>query len=289
VATVSGYQYHPAGTDVFSPNAIASALHTALLLAGWTCEYLDADAIGTGTLEAPAWDKTPTTNQTVGVAVYRMPANGSLTRWYVRPEVGWFAASTRTAFRTLTVGTAHSGSGVLTGGNASSPLAATSTTITTSGYGWALNASENGFYIGSTSSPWMYCERVRSPGEVVEDEVKLSICHTTAASMVAQLVSATLGVVNNSNQAVYLINAAGWAGVSPANSVAGDIHAGPLVTGPYFMDGDPYLGPPRLFIAIPSADVTVGTLVDLNVDGSWRAYMPLGTAPSFQVTLVATE
>src|SRR5690606_34209291 len=104
MATVSGYQYVPGGIDSFTPNAAAAALHDALVAAGWSVEYLDADAIGSGSEEAPAWDKNFSSSSSVGVAVYRMPVNGSLTRWYVKPEFGWGTQSTRAMVRSLTIG-----------------------------------------------------------------------------------------------------------------------------------------------------------------------------------------
>lgn len=67
----------------------AKKLHDLLLLAGWTLEFANADAIGTGSAGSPNFDKAPAINTSAGVVIYKMPLNGQVTPWYVRLEPTW--------------------------------------------------------------------------------------------------------------------------------------------------------------------------------------------------------
>src|SRR5690606_38531163 len=112
--------------------------------AGWTLEYADSDAIG-GSVDpsTPAWDKTPATNTNAGIAVYRMPANGHTTQWFVRVRPGWGGAANRPHMRGMQLGTSHDGSGNLSGGGAELIPDGSSTQL--DNREWLAAVSEDGF------------------------------------------------------------------------------------------------------------------------------------------------
>jgi hypothetical protein len=87
-------------------------LHALLVAAGWTVEFINSDAIGTGTSGSPAWDKTPAVSTSCGIAIYSMPLNDHSRAWFVKLEPGWGSS--------VTNGVQHEGHGRYgrVGGNA---------------------------------------------------------------------------------------------------------------------------------------------------------------------------
>ena len=265
-------------------------IHELLLGAGWTIEYADADAIGTGSAGEPAWDKTPAVNTDAGVAVYRMPASSHATRWFVRVRPGWAASTARPHMRGLQVGVTHDGSGTLTGGNAEQTPPVTLSQ--TNNRAWRMNASEDGFFyyagIGSTTEVVAYVERIRLLDESVQDEV---IALNRYALPRGDFVSATAGVTDWEGK--YVILAANGALSTSVESIdAFCPYADAWVfQGPYWLFGNPLTGLPRLWRQAPLSHVRANDSVMVNVDGGLKTYKAFSSEFSamYGVIVVATE
>jgi hypothetical protein len=95
-------------TTAYTHQLGMTKLHELLIAEGWEIVAADSDAIGTGTLSDPAWDKAFVTNQDAGIVVYRMSATPMTTQWYVRLRAR-FGAVANTFNFTTQLGTGHSG------------------------------------------------------------------------------------------------------------------------------------------------------------------------------------
>lgn len=269
-------------------------LHSLLIAAGWTLEYADADAIGTGTAENPAWDKEYASASLAGRAVYRMPANGTLPRWYVRIEPGWGTSSTRVAASRFALGTGHDGSGTLTGityeGTPSSPAATTSSAAV------QMAASEDGFFVGwmiVTIPVFLLVERLRDADDALYEEM-LAFQNTgsAASNNVAVIVSPTVGLTYGQTALVL----GGWIGsTSPGVIGAGTIESSDGASAPiagFWMPCSFGLSaPPRIAFFGAAADHSPNTLYNRQIDGALRAYKaaPVPQGVVYITWLVATE
>lgn len=145
--------------------------HALLVAAGWTVQFINADAIGTGTSALPAWDKTPVINTSCGIAIYSMPLNGHTRAWYVKVEPGWGANVTSGYSFKVTIGTGQT-AGVLSGaGNEFQYLG----NAVSTGNEVIMAASNDGFayhHAGTAlgSIRWINVERLREfDGTVTSD------------------------------------------------------------------------------------------------------------------------
>ena len=292
MATVQ-YGEITAATDGALISIVMPLLHTKLLAAGWTLEYVDADAIGSGSAETPAWDKAPVTNTDAGVAVYRMPANGAFTRWYARIRPGWAANTNRPHIRGVTVGSGHAGDGVLTGSTSEIvPSIANAQTDNRQVY---VAASEDGFYLnwyaGSSTDATTHVERIRLMDESVQDEV---IAFNRFNNFQSAFLSASLGGSNlDFTSAMSLqTQSSSSVGVNPDAQWAMSLYADTwLFVGPFWPIGDPLTGLPRLWRIAPAMNVAAGTTIQVDVDGGLKTYKVASTPWSNQVGMlvVATE
>ena len=266
-------------------------LQELLFAAGWTLEYADADAIGTSADPgAPAWDKGPAANTDAGAAVYRMPASSHATRWFVRVRPGWAAATTRAHMRGLQVGSAHDGSGNVTGGN--SELVPSIAAMQTDNRTWYVNASEDGFFfwlgVGTTADLSVSVERVRLLAEDVQDDV---IAINRFGTFLCDFVSASAGVTAF-NRYLLLVASNLSSGTAVNTESLFSPHADAwLFQGPYWPVGNPLTGLPRLWRQAPLGDVSTGDTVMVNVDGGLKAYQAVSGSYNATVGLVvvATE
>lgn len=159
---------------------LGTAIHAALLLQGWTIEYANADAIGTGSAASPAWTKAFVASTSAGIVVYRMPANGTLNRWYLQIELRWGTAVTRVAIRLATAQGVNTTTGVLTatGTTYGSPDNADSV----AGDSW-LGTSENGILVllnGSSATSVGFERRRDFAGNVQDDCVSYILISSSA-------------------------------------------------------------------------------------------------------------
>lgn len=283
-------RYYEAGAATLS--AWMPKLQELLLDAGWTLEYADADAIGSGSPEAPAWDKTPATNTDAGIAVFRMPANGQPTRWYVRLRPGWNNATTQAYMRGARIGLSHDGSGEVTG--AGDELAPNGANFATHTRPWAVAVSEDGFALilgDYDDTPLVIVERARSmSGQVLDDVIAHNKYSGAFAGPRSCHVSALAGLINDSlplGLAVHSFRSAGSTYPSLMSRDASSI----AVIGPYYPGGDPLFAPPRLAFLASPVDVLPGAVRMFNIDGGPKPYKarPQAINASAGIWLVATE
>lgn len=247
------------------------ALHAALIAAGWTLEYADADAIGTSADPTdPAWDKTPVANTNAGIAVYRMPASAHATRWFVRLRPGWGGSWSWVNFRGFTVGTSHNGAGTVTGGAAE--FAPANVGAVNTGRPWQVACSEDGmlFHMAAitTAAQTVYMERVRLLDETVQDDV---IAFSSLVSYSGALVSVTAGVIPHSHYAAIACTA-GLGNPIVNSSLHSDYADAWLFCGPYWLFGNPFTGLPRLWRRAQGGNVSPGATVMVDVDGGVKTY-----------------
>ncbi len=284
-------QYFRDGTAAASSSTLAKVMtkvHDRLIAAGWTIVYADADAIGTGSAGTPAWSKTPGANTDGGIAVYRMPANGLTTQWFVRLRPGWAGATSRFHMRGLTVGPTHDGSGAVSGSGTELMMVAAA--VTTDSSAFAVATSEDGFCFDvmvSSNHTYVLVERARLADGTVTDDVVVYVAYSNTA--LGRVLSATVGEISN-DLPIVLAGLNGSAQTS-LPSTTGRSATEIVVAGPYFGGMFPLSAPPRLMICAPTADVSPGSFQTLDVDGGLKTYQAGantgGIGPS--MILLATE
>ena len=266
-------------------------LQELLFAAGWTIEYADADAIGTGSSSVPAWDKTPEANVDAGIAVYRMPLNGHTTQWFVRVRPGWASNTARLGIHGLQVGTDHNDGVVSNGGPEMAPTPSTSTAT---GVEWQLAVSEDGFVlvIGTLGShPMFGFERARSAdGTVLDDAWGFNKWTNMADGYESRHVTAAAGSVNVNPPFALLPHEIGHVGSNLTSAESQDATR-VIVLGPYMPGGSSLFAPPRLYVIASPADVDGSAERSINVDGGNKAYKAMSSAalPSSGIILVAIE
>lgn len=279
-----------AATDAMLISVFMPKLQELLFDAGWTIVFADSDAIGGGSSSVPAWDKTPAINQNAGIAVYRMPTNGHDTAWFVRIRPGWGASNVgRVYIPGVQLGTAHDGSGNVSGGGSESALVA-HTANTAKDNGWAIAVSEDGFALltDAANLVGVMLERARLLDGTVTDG--LILVHQSASTVYAgRYVTAALGVVQTRLPVALVGIATGTTAPTPSLESNDATHV--VVTGPYFPGGAPFFAPGRLAVTASPADVDAVSDRDINVDGGVKTYrsMNAAIANSGFRWLVATE
>lgn len=283
----------PAGTGSSLLSVWMPKLQELLLDAGWTLEYADSDAIGMSVDPTePAWDKSPVINTDAGVAVYRMPANGHDTEWFVRLRPGWAANTNRPHMRGVQVGTTHDGSGNVSGGSAEA--APTTSTSQTDNRQILMAVSEDGFFfilpVSSGTAVSVLVERARrSDTGVATDDLLVLNTFSGAAAAIAR---AGVGEVHS---VAPIVLGQFTSGASPAAFGSGvslqnyDGSHVPVV-GPFWVRGFPFFHPRLAFLVNPG-DHVVNTDRDLFIDGAARTYRAAGTVQgsNWAVWAVATE
>lgn len=276
-----------AGADSATLDKWMTKLHDLLIAADWTIEYADSDAIGSGSGSDPAWDKAPEVNADAGIVVYRMPANGHATQWYVRLRPGWAAATARPHMRGIQVGTSHA-SGTLSGSVSTEAVAAVSTTATDA-LAWQMATSEDGLFFltaSASAAPVVYLERLRNEGDTTVDDVAFG---NTFGAGQHRLVSAASGQMLDTPPAILARNDVPSI-VAQADSVIGRNSVDVVAIGPYFRAGYPLWGIPRLWFQAVAADSSPDAYRTRTVDGGAKAYRTAPAAVGGQTTiLVATE
>lgn len=276
-------------TDATSVRNVGTQLHTSLIAAGWTLEFADADAIGTGTATNPAWDKVPAINTDMGRVIYRMSATPRTTPWFVefRQRLGAAVGLREAKFRTAK----GQAGGVLTDPGTSvewnsngNDNASTATTP------WFFNASASGFSFvsaGVQGSVWGV-ELWRDAAGALTDDIAIlgSGSNFAAASVIGfgTMTTQQHGAVKvRSVDAEYsgrpwlslaqpTTSAAAYANIA-SMKVDGGLSGAPL--GP-FLFGRVLGGLPRHFFLAHPADVTVDLSQAVTVDGGNKNYYASG-------------
>jgi hypothetical protein len=256
-------------------------LHSSLIAQGWTIEFADSDAIGTGSAASPAWSKTPATGVSAGIVVYRMPVNGSLTRWYIKVQMRWSAGGVSIYDWRITTATAvNAGTGALTG--AGTEYGITQTSTGSNGESFVV-VNENGFllhFTGASANGTAGVERVRDFAGTVQDDVVGYIYSAVAATAVGfgtsnsnslSTLRRNITVGERAAVAAFNIfaqaNSAGTSAVTlnePTNNVG-------YPTGPFCSSGG-LAGMLRLVANMATGDAVGGQSQSLRVDGIGRQY-----------------
>lgn len=180
-------------TGILTHQSLGTLLHSGLTGQGWTIQFANADAIGSGTASNPNWNKAPVAAASAGLVIYQMPAFGVLTRWFVSIELVWRASGANARNYRITVGTGQVG-GVLTNPG---------TTYHPNDGGYDLGSGdcwlsfwEHGFLIGlndSTNNYYHYSglERRRDFFGNVQDDCVMYVLNGNPGSIGMGLVSNT--------------------------------------------------------------------------------------------------
>lgn len=288
------YTTGAAGSSV--PATFMVGLHTVMLAAGWTVEFIDADAIGTGTSGAPAWDKAYPVNVSIGVAVYRMPANGSLARWFVRLEPMWGLGVLRQRIN-VHVGSAHDGSGNVS--NPASAIPEIETTAPSSNQTdgpWWASASEDHLFLycpGNTTisnfnGAGAFVERVRDASGTVQEPV-VAFAKGNGAHLF-QLADITAGVVHGLPWFCLASLHSTLTAANPSGSFANAFLGQEPLLGWFVQQGTPFFQNTRAWCLGGDADgLASGDTVNIDVDGGPKAYVAKGSSTAPGWWLVATE
>lgn len=255
-------------------------LQTLLFAAGWTINYADADAIGTGSAATPAWDKTPVAGAVAGIAIYTMPANGHATAWAVKISPFWSSTSSSYIGFEVTVGTAWDGGTGLTNPTGVYRAGGFSTSTTEE---WHANASEDGFTVwlagNSTSDAWtVNLERLRAFDGTVGDRLALLMWSAgfptkNGANHGGYTLSAVIDPTTGEFAATDPVFLARFATTTPTGppSLLSVDGTGASVIGP-FPVGDGLHGPPRLFVLTDPVTYVADSEVPIYVDGAYKTY-----------------
>lgn len=83
-----------AATNSATPAIVMQALVAAAKAQGWTVDYADTNAIGTGTSTSPKFDTVAySSGVSIGIVILKMALNGFSTQWVVKIEPVWGTVS----------------------------------------------------------------------------------------------------------------------------------------------------------------------------------------------------
>lgn len=288
------YDYDAAQTDASIPSAVLTKLHGMLVSKGWSIEYADSAAIGGGSANDPAWDTAFSSGADIGTVVYQMPANDHDTEWFVKFTAKWGSADDRWAFTFVQCGVGHDGNGSLSGGGSGVTRSASSGSVVDVAHHVA--ASEDGLFLlldgGTSSSIFLLIERMRDSDGTVSDDMLIYMKTNTNSNSIG-LASYEAGSGENAGQSVAIFqrHASGesWSGASFASSLLSGNGERVALVGPYPTGRDPLGSPPRLACLIPTGDATLGSNVQLAIDGGNKAYRVSDSSQSHSYWAIATE
>jgi hypothetical protein len=294
------------GTDSSLHSEVFPILHGLLDDAGWTTQFIDSDAIGTGSSSAPAWDKTPTVNETAGRAIYSMPANDHSRVWYVQLIPRWGGNVTSNMSLSARIGTGIDGSNELTGAGTEvtwqSSAASNSLPVmfSVSEDGLALVYDSNSGVTTTNVNTFRFVliERMREFDGTVSDDLGMTGyaaagsfgdgsqifgCFSYRASdgleyavnTTAMLTGHGTSLTNTGTFTTYSLTSADGETGMPA--------------GPFVSSGRVW-GLPRLLLTMFSSDVVVNTDHPVSVDGGVKLYRVLTNFPPSHIgCMVARE
>ncbi len=265
------------GTDSALLSVWMTKLQELLFLAGWTVEFANADAIGTGSAAIPAWSMAPVPNTDAGIAVYRMPANGHSVPWFVRLTPGWALSTDRGHMRSAQVGRTHT-TGTIGEGNANH--AAHIITTQTKDSGFMVSVSEDGMalYLNSSAAAGAHAflvERVRNnAGTVMPGVVMMTSSGGTSGNKVSSVTPDGVAILDGVLNRTLALAVSSGSGVLSTSSVSTKDAAGEsaAISGPFFESYVGLTSPPRLMMLVGSLDGAQDAIVPVEIDGAIRDY-----------------
>lgn len=274
-------QYNRITTNPITIQQIGTTLHQALIAAGWTIEYANADAIGSGSASNPAWSKTPANNTSAGIVIYRMPANGTLFRWYVEIELLWPLNTIASLAMSVRTGTDHT-SGTLLNPSAKWGMNTANSLTSNSGSGDNyVCANEDGFLVAlnAATTGWLLLlERLRDLTGALQND--LLVMATSNSSNWVQTPNGRVGNAVRRGDAPYIEYTprlaallAGQDATSAYQNLVTTTRAdgNGFPCGPYPTSNGLW-GLPRLAVLMLADDCTLGQALAINVDGGPKNY-----------------
>lgn len=283
--------YHQNDLGTSGPTVVMPKLTEMLLSSGWEISYVNSDAIGTGTVENPAWDKAYASGVTVGTIIFKIP--DIVVGWpstYIRLDANWGTATTRWGFTQVSVGNnlgAGESSDFFLGGAVitSNPSITVNTTSV-----HTLSVSEHGFYLrlnSATNPVTVFFERLRNSFGEVTDEFLLHVRWGTSSFI---KVSPPLGTLQSRCLCLAAVQPTATI-LTTKTTQSPNYPNATTVVGPYFAGGAPFHPHPRLAVILSDADVTPNSFIPLVVDGGSKQYKvePNVIGTTTGIFAVATE
>ena len=279
-----------AGTNSSTLQVWARKLHDLLLLAGWTLEFANADAIGTGSAASPAFDKTPAVNTSGGVVIYKMPLNGQVTPWFVRLEPAWGgSAGAIGSYLSIRTGTGQSGGVLSNPGSAvviANPSTSSVNTYQNDNVELFVSAHPDAFLVcltGNSNSSWLASVgRHIDLSGATQDDLGVSLIASNIVSATGpsgltsegSCVKRSAQFGEQSAQRFVAFTAPGTSVTSCAqpNTMNLPAAASGFPLGPYLTSGG-LASPPRLWLIVADNDSVAGTDQLVMVDGAERQYL----------------
>ena len=137
-----------------SVQSVGTLIHAGLLAQGWDIQFANTGAVGSGNSTSPSWDSTNYANSPAGRVIYRMPAFGVLTRWFVQIEFFW-RQNTVIIDYNITIGTGVTSGVLLNPGLTYGGNAVTAGMATSNGDSW-LSFWEHGFLFGVCGASYTF-------------------------------------------------------------------------------------------------------------------------------------
>jgi hypothetical protein len=254
-------------------------LHDLLIQAGWTLEYADINAVGTGTATSPAWDNSFSAFTSGGRVLYKMPVTSLATRWYVEIELYYISNSNaydiyfRTAKGVSVAGVAID-PGTLCGFNASSAnrvIGEHIVTVTEHGLAVAQALQE-------TTNCYICCERKRTLIGTPIDDI---VIHGTGKNANVTGLGASYGTCRSRNTlsgestakayAILLETISEGAQSPQVASLSASSGLLAIPAGPFITSGG-IGGMSGHIVFFPNADVPTGTDQAVTVDGTNQVF-----------------
>lgn len=273
-----------------TPPITMQALIEVLKEQGWTVEYADANAIGTGSASSPKFDTVAySSGASIGVVVVKMPLNGLSTAWLVRIEPKW-GTNASGWLMVFATGTGRAG-GVLSDPGTTLTVGSSSSTASNN-LEYFISAHKNEMMVCFPAYSAVQIGRFRTLGGTSLDDIVILIT-TNYSAYVAGLpapvfnISPNAGVciTRNVSQGEYTASralvwghstgATYYAGASTMTDFAGN-YGYPV--GPFLMGNGPG-GFPRLMAFFPTGDIPAALQnFTVTVDGADRLFfVPTGT------------
>lgn len=283
-----------AGTDSSLLRVWARKLHENLLAAGWTLEWANADAIGTGSAGSPNWDKAPAVNTSAGQAIYKMPKGTFATAWFVRIEPRW-GGSALAPTLDVQVGTGQSG-GVLASPSTTVAVSQTISSVNNTIAETFVVAHEEAFCIclhggNSAGSFVLHVGRKRDLSGDVLDDITTAVMGgggITVSGPAGINVSGSCVTrsAQNGDQAAarfvcFTSPGAGATSCVEPTTMNFPVSAEGFPLGPYLTSGG-LGGPPRLWSIVATQDSVAGTDQLYVIDGLEREFVASASPNAIQ-------
>lgn len=282
--------------------AMLQQLDSNLIAAGWSREYVDPDAATGGSGGAPGWGKAPAASSTAGFVVYRMPAWGTLDRWYIKVEGRWGYAVQNFFLRLTSATGVNTATGALSGAGTALGADTTATTANNNSADNYVVAFEHGFLCGINTSATGYflgVERKRNLAGAYTSDLAIYVITSGQSSNTTAVGFSSFGSSSGgSAQVMVRSSSLGELGVQPLVSLQGHLYnslggssgyppssfnqAGNTLGYPagLFVTSGGLAGMLRLIQTWLPNDCSPLSAQTVNIDGADRTYFAISASPA---------